>query len=44
MKVKDMPKHDRPREKLERYGVARLSEHELLALLLGSGIKCRRFF
>ena len=39
MKVKDMPKHDRPREKLERYGVTRLSEHELLALLLGSGIK-----
>ena len=39
MKVKDMPKHDRPREKLWRYGVARLSEHELLALLLGSGIK-----
>lgn len=39
MKVKEMPKHDRPREKLERYGVARLSEHELLAILLGSGIK-----
>ena len=39
MKLKDMPKHDRPREKLERYGVARLSEQELLALLLGSGIK-----
>ncbi len=34
-----MPKHDRPREKLERYGVGRLSEQELLALLLGSGIK-----
>lgn len=39
MKVKEMPKHDRPREKLERYGVGRLSEMELLALLLGSGIK-----
>ena len=39
MKVKEMPKHDRPREKLERYGVVRLSEQELLALLLGSGIK-----
>lgn len=39
MKVKEMPKHDRPREKLERYGVGRLSEQELLALLLGSGIK-----
>lgn len=39
MRVKEMPKHDRPREKLERYGVARLSEVELLALLLGSGIK-----
>lgn len=39
MRVKDLPKHDRPREKLERYGVGRLSEQELLALLLGSGIK-----
>ena len=39
MRVKEMPKHDRPREKLERYGVGRLSEQELLALLLGSGIK-----
>jgi DNA repair protein RadC len=37
MKVKEMPKHDRPREKLERYGITRLSEHELLALLLGLG-------
>lgn len=39
MKIKDLQKHDRPREKLERYGVRRLSEQELLALLLGSGIK-----
>lgn len=39
MKIKDLQKHDRPREKLERYGAGRLSEQELLALLLGSGIK-----
>ena len=28
-----------PREKLERYGVAKLQDHELLALLLGSGTR-----
>jgi DNA repair protein RadC len=38
-KVKELPKYDQPREKLARYGVTRLSEEELLAILLGSGIK-----
>lgn len=39
MKIKDIPKIDRPREKLEKYGPKRLSDSELLAILLGSGIK-----
>ena len=39
MKIKDLPKIDRPREKLEKYGVKKLTEFELLAILLGSGIK-----
>jgi len=38
-KIKDLPKLDMPREKLRRYGVQKLADHELLALLLGSGIK-----
>ena len=39
MRIKDLPKSDRPREKLEKYGPSRLSDAELLAILLGSGIK-----
>jgi len=39
MKIKDLPKIDRPREKLERYGPEKLSNSELLAILLGSGQK-----
>ena len=31
--------HDRPREKLERLGVAGLGDNELLALVLGSGVR-----
>lgn len=38
-KVKDLSKFDRPREKLEKYGTVKLSDHELLAIVLGSGIK-----
>lgn len=38
-KLKDIPKVDRPREKLEKYGPKKLSDAELLAILLGSGIK-----
>lgn len=37
MKLKDMPKIDRPREKLEKYGPERLSNSELLAVLLRTG-------
>jgi len=37
MKIKDLPKVDRPREKLEKYGPGRLSDSELLAILLRTG-------
>ena len=39
MKIKDLPKIDRPREKLEKYGPERLSDSELLAILLRTGIE-----
>ncbi|MFH1896138.1 MAG: UPF0758 domain-containing protein, partial [bacterium] len=35
--IKDIPKSNRPREKLIKYGPAKLSNSELLAVLLGSG-------
>lgn len=37
MKIKDLPKIDRPREKLEKYGPERLLNSELLAILLRTG-------
>lgn len=37
MKIKDLPKIERPREKLEKYGPEKLSNSELLAILLGTG-------
>ena len=37
MRIKDLPKIDRPREKLEKYGPERLSNSELLAILLRTG-------
>lgn len=37
MKIKDLPKIERPREKIERYGPERLSNSELLAILLRTG-------
>jgi DNA repair protein RadC len=39
MKIKDWPRVERPREKLEKYGPERLSNSELLAILLGTGVK-----
>ena len=39
MKIKDLAKVDRPREKLEKYGPEKLATAELMAVLLGSGIK-----
>jgi len=38
-KIKDLPKIERPREKLEKYGPEKLSNSELLAVILGSGTK-----
>lgn len=38
-KLKDTPKHDRPREKFLEKGSDALTDSELLAILLGSGIK-----
>lgn len=37
MKIKDLPRVDRPREKLVKYGTGKLSDAELLAVILGSG-------
>lgn len=37
--IKDVPKEDRPRERLLKYGSSHLSNQELLAILLGSGTK-----
>ncbi len=39
MKVQDRHPNDRPREKLARYGTARLSDLELLMAVIGSGNK-----
>lgn len=37
--IKDVPKEDRPRERLLRLGSSHLSNQELLAILLGTGTK-----
>lgn len=37
--IKDLPKEDRPRERLLNYGANHLSNQELLAILIGSGTK-----
>jgi len=39
VKIKDLQKIDLPREKLAKYGSEKLKDYELLAILLGSGIK-----
>jgi DNA repair protein RadC len=38
-KIKDIPKRDRPREKLQHKGSRALSDLELLAILLGRGVE-----
>lgn len=38
-KIKDMPKVERPREKLQKKGPEALSDLELMAILLGRGIE-----
>lgn len=37
--IKDVPKEDRPRERLLKHGPGHLSNQELLAILIGSGTK-----
>jgi len=37
--IKDVPKEDRPRERLLNYGASHLSNQELLAILIGSGTR-----
>lgn len=39
IKIKDIAKIDRPREKLEKYGPGKLLDEELLAILLRTGTK-----
>ncbi len=38
-KIKDLPKVELPREKLAKYGIDKLLDKELLAIILGSGIE-----
>jgi DNA repair protein RadC len=40
-KMRDLPSHDRPREKLASRGAEALTDVELVALLLGRGVKGR---
>lgn len=39
LKIKEMARVDRPREKLEKYGPGKLGDSELLAILLRTGTK-----
>lgn len=39
IKIKDIPKLERPRERLIKYGVEKLSNEELLSILIGNGTK-----
>lgn len=39
MRIKDTPKVDRPQEKLVKYGVKKLTDAELLAIILRTGTK-----
>jgi DNA repair protein RadC len=43
-RIKEMPVFDKPREKMRKNGVRALSDMELLAVLLGSGIKGKDVF
>jgi len=38
MRIKNWPIAERPREKLESHGVSSLSDSELLAIFIGTGI------
>ncbi|HAB01989.1 MAG TPA: hypothetical protein DCE25_03280, partial [Pseudomonas sp.] len=41
MNIREWPAQDRPREKLLRQGAGSLSDAELLAVFLGSGVRGR---
>ena len=43
-KIKDIPEFDRPREKLKKKGAKSLSNLELLAAMIGSGVKGKEVF
>ena len=38
--IHDLPISERPRERLQKFGVEALSAQEILALILGRGIAC----
>jgi len=39
VKIKDLPKEQKPREKLIKYGVGLLKNYELFSIILGKGTK-----
>lgn len=39
VKIRDLPKEEKPREKLIKYGVGSLRNYELLSIILGKGTK-----
>jgi DNA repair protein RadC len=39
--IRDMPRHNRPRERLLEYGAGKLRDEELIAILLRTGLKGR---
>ena len=39
MKIVEIPKENRPREKAYRFGISSLSDDELVAVIIGSGVK-----
>ena len=39
MKLKEIPKNERPRERLIKYGAGNLSNEDLISIILGTGTK-----
>ena len=39
MKLKEIPKNERPRERLIKYGAENLSNEDLISIILGTGTK-----
>ena len=44
IKIKDLPRECRPREKLLIFGAQNLSDRELISILLGNGVKGKNLF